>query len=522
MAANGALASVEQSILGLESFAVKHRLQNKQLPPLPAPRKFRNIRALYNAIDATLVRIENIAATLPRNVSYGRSHIQAQVIDYNPGEAFLKKLSDPVQKLKQAAVEISNLKNEFGPSAATILEQTTLFETSIKAEAEVIAKASKMAKPSNPTTLKKECEPLIEASSEVSDLKYEVNVRSKLHDHAMALGDAAAALGWIVSPASLKHVREYNHIVNNLSSNILASYIELGCNPVHSDFAEALNAILAILVEYVEKEHPAGLRWNYAQGATPQGYRRAQRNLRKDSHPIGDFYRLMHGALTEFILVSRELGGPLIKVSEFTLGVYEELAKAIETASSRTRPQGNQSAELKMLLVSVQNETTPIIETLDAVEEGNRFSLHCAAFREFINSVQWCSATMQKMSPVGYIIDIERVTLLYLRKVDEEHAQGDFYRHRLHKAWTNSIRNMLLELKDYVKNHHPNELMFDTQRTRKSVDALVQSVSLTNQIKELKKKSTTTPWKKVAQSRMTVKGARKAVLTWVRDSRTQQ
>lgn len=514
---DAAINAAEQKIAALELFARKHRLRGANLPQLPPARVFRNQKALYNALDSTVLRIENIAAKLPRNVSYGRSHIQAKLIDYDPGEAFFKKVQHPLQQLKQAAVDISKLGKEFGPPAATILEQTSLFETSVRAQATLITRASKMAKPTDPTALKKECEPLVDASSDVADLKYEVNVRSKLHDHAMALGDAAAALGWVVSPASLKHVREYNHIVNNLSSNILANYIELGCNPVHSNFAEALNAFVAALVEYVEKEHPAGLRWNYAQGATPLGYRRAQRNVRKDSHPIGDFYRLMHSALTEFVLICCEFGKPLKTISDFTIGAYEEMAKAIETASNRKKPEGDPTAPMKMLLISVQNELTALVSVLDDVKEGDKFYMHCAAFREFITSLQWCTAIVQKMSPVGFIIDIETVTLLYLKKIDDKFEKGEkTYTTRLHLKWTQSVRDMLTEMKEYVKLHHPNELMFDTQRSRKSIDSLIQTTSLTNQLSELRKKSTSQHWVKKTTQRMTARYGRRNVKAWVK------
>lgn len=515
---DAAIAAIEQKISALELFALKHRLNGSSLPSLPPSRTFRNDRALYNTIDSTILRIENIAAKLPRNVSYGRSHIQAKLINYDPGEAFLKKVQLPLQQLKQAAIDISKLKKEFGTVAETILEQATLFETSVREEASLITRASKMAKPTNPAALKKECESLVDASSDVADLKYEVNVRSKLHDHAMALGDAAAALGWVVAPAPLKHVREYNHIVSNLASNILASYIELGCNPVHSNFAEALSAFAAALVEYVEKDHPAGLRWNYAEGATPLGYRRAQRNVRKDSHPIGDFYRLMHGALTEFALVCYEFGKPLKTISDFTVGAYEEMAKAIETASGRVKPEGDPTAAMKMLLISVQNELTSLVSVLDDVKEGHKFYMHCTAFREFITCLQWSTAIVQKMSPVGFIIDIETVTLLYLQKIDDEFGKGEqTYITRLHLKWAQSVRDMMTEMKEYVKLHHPNELMFDTQRTRKSIDELIKGASLTNQLKELKKKSTSQHWVKKMQQR-TVRGGRRMVSMWVKAS----
>lgn len=514
MDAQAAVEDVERKVRALEMFAIHHRLGGGELPAMAKPRVFRTDRALFNALDSAVVRIENAASALPRVVTSGRSHIQAKVIDYDPGELFQKQLDPPLQQLKKAASGIGKMTGEYGPAATTILEQAILFEASILAEAKLVSKASRMAKPSSPSVLKKECQILVEASADVADLKYEVNVRSPLHNHAMALSDAAAALGWVVAPTSLKFARDYRAIVNTLAEDILSRYIDLGCNPIHSDFAESLNAIMEELEKYVEKEHPAGLRWNYAAGATPLGYRRAQRNMQKDSHPIGDFYRLMHSGLTEFVLVSRELGGKLKEASQMTIGVYEEMAKAIEIASCRKRPHKDTEPALRMLLIGVQHELTPLLQLFNTVPKRDKYAEHFVIFREFINSMQWCTAIAQKMSPVGYIIDIESVTLLYIARLEKKYA-GTTYICRLHQAWAKSIRKMLVELKEYVKLHHPNELMFDTQRSRKSVEALVRSVSISAQLAEVRKKSTCTKWALGRKTR-TVGGRRAVVTTWLK------
>lgn len=509
---------LDRKICVLEKFAIKHRLNGAELPVPPPTRSYRNNRALYNAMEASLVKIENIAAALPRLASTGRSHIHAKLIDYDPGELFQKQLDPALTQLKKSAEQISKLGGEFGPACATIFEQVSLFEASVKAEASLISRASRMAKPIDPAVFKKECEVLVEASADAAELKYDIDVRSHLHNHGMALSDASAALGWVVAPVSLKHARDYKAIVKNLAEDILSRYIDLGCNPVHSDFAESLNAILDELVKYVEKEHPAGLRWNYAQGATPLGYRRAERNMRKDSHPIGDFYRLMHSGLTEFVLISKELGGVLSTIADYTLSTYEEMAKVIETASSRKRPKGETGGEIRMLLMSVQHEMTPLLATVENVPKSDKFAEHCAAFREFINSMQWCMATVHKMSPVGFIVDTEGVTLLYLNKLEKAVCKGDGYVHNLHKKWIASIRQMLVELKEYVKLHHPNELTFDTQRTRKSVDGLVSKSSLGNQLKELRSKSKSSRWKHGTKMKLIAGKGRVSVRTWIRSN----
>lgn len=507
--AEASLEAVERKVRALELFAVNHRLGGAALPALPNPRVFRSERALYSAIDSAIVRVENIANALPKVITAGRSHIQAKLVDYDPGEAFQRQLAAPLAQLTEAATKIGKLGAEFGGAAATVLEQTTLFEKSVLAEAKVISKASRMAKPASPAVLKEECEELIDASAEAAELKYDIDIRNPLHNHAIALSDASAALGWIVAPAALKHARDYKAIVNTLAEDILSRYIDLGCHPVHSDFAESLNAVMDALLKYVEKEHPAGLRWNYAAGATPAGYRRAQRNLRKDSHPIGDFYRLIHSGLTEFVVVSKELGGPLNECCPHLIGAYEETAKVIETASSRRRPHKDTDAALRMLLMSVQHELTPLVRMLDKVPKKDRYSQHCETLREFLNVMQWCTATTQKMSPVGYIIDVESITVLYIDRLEKDYISKDTYVSRLHLRWAHSLRKMLAELKEYVKLHHPNELMFDTQKSRKSVDAIMKDLSLTNQLAVLRNKSAAKKWVQGTVTR-TVRGGKRA------------
>lgn len=508
-----AVDAVERKLRLLEKFAVAHR---GGLPDLGAPRVFRTDKALFNAVESTLVRIERIAATVPKVVSTGRSHIQAAVVDYDPGEAFTKGVAAAVAQLVAAAAEIGKLGGEFGEAAIVVKEQSDLFRLSVEAEAALISRASKMAKPADPVVFKEECQALVDASADAAELKYDVDVRSPLHNHVMSLADAAAALGWVVSGAALKHARDYKAIVNTQAEDILSRYIDLGCNPVHSEFAESLNAVMDAVCKYVEKEHPAGLRWNYAAGATPLGYRRANRTMAKDAHPIGDFYRLMHSALTEFVLTSRELGGTLAKIAEPMLNIYVEMAKVIEVASNKIHPPGDGGGELRMLLMPVQHELTPLIAILEKVDKADKYREHAIVVQEFIAVMQWCTSTLQKMSPVGYIIDIEAVTVLYIDRLERDLPKGNGYISTLHRRWACSVRQMMVELKEYVKVHHPNELMFDTQRSRKSVDALVRSVNLTNQLKKLKLESKSKRWVRGSRTRTVRGGGKRSFPAWVR------
>lgn len=490
--------AVDRKLQSLEACALKRLDAGQNLPPLPDAKSFPSAKALYNAVDSTVLRLEKLAAALPRGATEGRSHIQADLIDYDPGELFYKRIEPALSQVIAAAQQISLLTDEFGGACAVVLEQSELLGACVQAEATLISKAANMAKPQNPEAFKLECEPLVDASADVSELKYEVEIRSRLHNHVMALADTAACLGWVVAAAPLKHVRDYKGIITTLTESILASYIDLGCNAVHSDFAESLNLVTDALVDYVTKEHPAGLRWNYASGATPLGYRRAEQKVAADAHPFGDFYKLIHNGVAKYYTCSRELGGAVAKQADALLGAYQELAKAIEVASNKPPPAGTGGGELRMLLMSVQHELTALEVIREETPSDYKYIDHVNCIREFISVMQWCTSTINKMSPVSFIIDIQGVTNLLLDKLIIAHAgpeiPGEPYILSLHREWVSAVKDMLSELLEYVKMHHRNGLMFDSRRSRKSMDSLSRQTTITVQLEAIKAKSTSKKW----------------------------
>lgn len=512
-----AVEAVDRKIQSLEACALKRLAVGTRLPVLDCDKSFRSSRALFNAVDSTVLRLEKLAAALPRAAAEGRSHIQADLIDYDPGELFYERVEPSLSHIISAAQQISLLTSEFGGACAVVREQAELLGACARAEATIISKAANMAKPHNPEALKQECEPLVDASADVSELKYDVEVRSPLHNHAMALADTAAALGWIVSPAPLKHVRDYKGIITSLTEAILASYIDLGCNAVHSDFAEALNCVTAAIVEYVTKEHPAGLRWNYASGATPLGYRRAEQKVDANAHPIGDFYKLIHSGVAKYYSCSREFGEAVAKQAEAVVGAYTQLAKAIEVASNKAQPAGAGGGELRMLLMSVQHELTALDAVKEETQPNYRYIDHVNVTSEFISVMQWCTSTINKMSPVSFIIDIQGVTNLLLDKLVVAHAgpvlPNETYSISLHREWADAVRGMLTELLEYVKTHHRNGLMFDTRRSRKSMDDLNRRTTVTAQLEAVKNKSTAKKWRP-GTAIVFRQGRRKQVNAW--------
>eukprot|EP00172_Hildenbrandia_rubra_P004229 Plantae.Rhodophyta-Hildenbrandia_rubra.ctg8157.p1 GENE.Plantae.Rhodophyta-Hildenbrandia_rubra.ctg8157~~Plantae.Rhodophyta-Hildenbrandia_rubra.ctg8157.p1 ORF type:complete len:573 (+),score=95.36 Plantae.Rhodophyta-Hildenbrandia_rubra.ctg8157:141-1721(+) len=514
-----ALLVIDNKIKSLEAYALKKKGLTS-LPPLSSSRRlqtYRTQRALFNAIEAAVVRLENIASASPQASLQVRSHIHAQEIDYDPGARFEQMMGPLYVKLLEAGRKVGGLAKDFGKSAEVVRMQTEKLGSALKGTGILISKAATMAKPQDPAALKKECEELIDSAEEVSDLRHDVDLKSPLRYHGQALSDFAASLGWVVSPTTQKYVRSYKGIVSGSTESILASYIDLGLNPIHSDFASALDAMADALVEYVVKEHPAGLRWNYAKGAVPKGYKRASRKLTENSHPFGDYDHVINRSVIAYYCTSQILGGRVFKQAEAVLAAFTSMSEVIERCSNRSRPAGSVDAELKMVLQPVTHDLVPVVKIAKDCPSDYKYKPHLNAIVEFAQCMQWCTALVHKMSPVGFIIDIEGVTSLCLKEIVKDFGSGTSYPARVHKEWANNVQSMMEELKTYVKSHHPNELMFDTRRRRKSVDSIFERTRVSKKLDALRKKSTSRKWERGTLIK-TVKGKKKRVKGWERIS----
>ena len=518
------LLVLDNKLIALETYAVKTK-SFKSLPPLSSTpsKRYATQRALFNTVEAAIVRLENLANEIPKASLQVRSHIHAQEIDYDPGARFEKLIGPFYRTLLEATNKISLLTKDFGSAAVIIKKQVISLGIALKATTTLISKAATMAKPQDTKSLREECRELIDSAEEVSDYKHDIDVKSPLRYHAQALADFAADLGWVLSPTCQKHVRSYVGIVKMSTENILASYIELGLNPVHSDFGNALDKMVEELVEYVVKEHPAGLRWNYAKGAVPKGYKKAAQNLTEDSHPFGDYDRVINQSVVQYYCYSQVLGGYVFEQAKSVLAAFSSMSEVIERCSSKQRPTSSVDAELKMVLQPVTHDLVPVVQIAQKCPPDYKFKAHLKAIVEFAQCMQWCTALMHKMSPVAFIIDIDGVVSLCLAEIErgfgenKRKAVARTYKEEVHMQWCASVRKMLKDLKEYVKNHHPNELMFDTQRRRKSLDAIYERTNLNKRIDDLRKKSKARKWERGTIIR-SIKGRKTRVKGWEKAS----
>jgi len=485
----------------LEAIA-KERSKKEDLGPAK-PRTYPTYKALVNHWDGSMNKLDEYVKRAPRKKKLYRSHIQAEETDLEAGDKFMATIKQPLDKLREACDKIGD-KNE------KVWEQFVDLEDAIEKEAKLITKASKMPKPFDMKGLREICSDLISAADEAAEYKEDIKLRDPYENHYISMAEAAAALGWVVAPASIKHMTDYQRIVSIYTENILASFIELGCDPIHAEFSEALKELMDAMTEYVNTEHPAGLKWNYAKGAVIEGYRQARALKVEGSHIFADFLDIMDTELEEYMYYSEILGGRVKEQAKRVREVFETEYKLIQQAQTKQRPKT--FAEMKMLFMQTMHELASVLTVEQQAKESDPQKAHLLLVNEAIGIMTW-PLVGDESSPLGYCVDIEqgfktfadKFASTYTKKSPfmpsqrghEEHAQtlqsilqsqtgrgGEF-----HLRWCQSLKNLVYAMKLYVHIHHEHEMEFGLNKSAADAVEFLKKKNVSYQLNSLKKKN---------------------------------
>mmetsp|Transcript_332 Transcript_332/g.574 ORF Transcript_332/g.574 Transcript_332/m.574 type:complete len:310 (-) Transcript_332:1842-2771(-) len=264
-------------------------------------------------------------------------------------------------------------------------------------------------------------------------------------------------LGWVTAPAAVTHVNEYTKVCVIFIDNILASFIELGCDPTHSDFAEAARAMVEEMASYVKKEHSAGLRWNYVKGSTPLGYKGAKIIIDESTHPLADFIELVDGPLERFLWVSQKFGSLLYRIAQCIEGAfiqqYEMIKRAAITKQEKTY------VGLKLMFSGTMHEIQPIRGLAEGAPKDYKYVPHLTTMVEFSSMLTW--PIVESIPPVQLISDAEGAVRIFCDKILSQYGTASAFHE--HVEWTEAIKMLGRSFREYVTKHHAHGLSFDTK-----------------------------------------------------------
>ncbi|KAA8497210.1 hypothetical protein FVE85_0939 [Porphyridium purpureum] len=442
-----------------------------------AARSHANAKALWNHWDASMNRLEELAKLLPRKKKQLRTRLAQDEVDYDPGERFLQIVGPTMEKLEDVCDTIAK-KNDL------IEDAFSDFEDAVDALAELIVYASRVPKPLDMNDLKTQCLPLISAINTVVEYKDDVKPRDPYLNHYVSIAEAASSLLWVISPTPVKHMNDFKRIVSIYTENILASYIELECDPIHSEYSQHLNDFMNILAEYVMREHGAGLKWNYTKGAVPLGYKAATALSVQNAHVLADFVLIREGSLQSVMYYSELIGGTLWKQMKSIDDVFKEEFKLICLAQTKQKPSS--LAELKMLFMPTMHEISAVMKVADETPMDDRCDQHVRIVREAVSVLTW--PVVEDITPLNYVVDIDSSLRPYYEKFQIYYSSAANNGH-VHLLWLNAVKRLMRDLRFYVHVHAEYALEFGVGHTTEEVPDALKKRELAYEVATLKKKN---------------------------------
>uniref|UniRef100_A0A7S0BHW4 CAP N-terminal domain-containing protein n=1 Tax=Rhodosorus marinus TaxID=101924 RepID=A0A7S0BHW4_9RHOD len=438
----------------------------------PIPRKrYPNIKSTFNAMDASIGKLEELSKKIPKDRRM-RTGFLAVETDTDPGEVFNSFVRSDLAKMSTLAEKIGG----------DVHDQMLAFEEAVEAETGVISYAASVSMPPRDDLIAK-CEPLTDCADDAVEYNRDCDPSDPKKHHFQALADLSTMLGWVVAPNTVKHVKEYNQVIDLECDNILSNFIQLNCDPVHSDYATAIKGFTKQLHDYVVEYHPAGLRWNYLRGAAPEGYHVKKKvKARKDAHPFLDFLEIIDGPVAEYVYHSDLLGGPVAKQSRLVFGAFCKEYELITRAAVLDKGAAHVS---RMYVMPVMYEIAEVGTVSEEVDREDPFYLHLKAAADVTQVLSWVVSTETTASM--FTMELANASELLLDRIlkdYESHSSIEF-----HRLWVESLRSVLNELKIYVTVHHYHELSFNTQHSIDDVNSLWREREVNTRIRNLKTKN---------------------------------
>lgn len=164
--------------------------------------------------------------------------------------AFKNLISGPLAAFVQLSKEIGD----------EVAHQADAFAGAWEAEAEFLAKASKMSKPED---FQEMLAPIAAKMGEVSSIAEKVGFRGALSQHCNAVGESIGALGWVaVDEKATSYVGEIAGAGQFYVDRVKMRARETNKSEVHRAWANALENLFVELKAYVKEYHTQRLMWN--------------------------------------------------------------------------------------------------------------------------------------------------------------------------------------------------------------------------------------------------------------------
>lgn len=285
----------------------------------------------------------------------------------------------------------------------------------------------------------------------VDDIQEALADLDVLHDHIIAIAEATAAFGWVVSDDPVAHVEAAKAEVDPLSS-ILRSKPD----PSHAQLADAIDDFVSTLADYVSK-HPKALEFvdSVEAARTPAPTTPCENADSTHSAPhLKDFRKSVTDAtVPEFVSASAALGGVLSTLANNFSSAIRDLYNFIVVASTmQKKPSDDQRQQM---LAPIIADITAIGDSVRVILPSSPLYSHAKAVEDSLTMLSWIVA---EEKPVSFVSEAEAAAAFYLNKVlVVSKGSPDA---GIHRRFTDALKAVFSSMRAYIKEYHPSGLRY--------------------------------------------------------------
>ncbi|XP_052249173.1 adenylyl cyclase-associated protein 1-like isoform X2 [Dreissena polymorpha] len=161
---------------------------------------------------------------------------------------------------------------------------------------------------------------------------------------------------------------------------------------------------------------------------------------------------ILHGKFSEFLRLSRELGGDLQTQVAMVEKGFQEVRKFIAMAGRSKKPDQNKMMELLKPLSEV---ISGIQEFRESKRQSPMFN-HLSGVSEAIGALGWVSVSP---TPGPYVKEMQDAGMFFTNRVIKDHKDSGPQHVEWTKAWMGTLRDLI----EYIKQYHTTGVTWNPQ-----------------------------------------------------------
>eukprot|EP01062_Namystynia_karyoxenos_P014336 TRINITY_DN1515_c0_g1_i1.p1 TRINITY_DN1515_c0_g1~~TRINITY_DN1515_c0_g1_i1.p1 ORF type:complete len:1004 (+),score=408.84 TRINITY_DN1515_c0_g1_i1:80-3013(+) len=315
-----------------------------------------------------------------------------------------------------------------------------LVEAAMKAQKDFIATAAGMKKPSE-EKIGELCGPTGEKMGAVGEWG-EKHQRGAFGKHLQMLGEGVAALGWVMVPTPMPHVKEMIQACMFYGNKVMME--QKGKDEKQVKWVKDWKEILEELVKYIKEYHTAGVAWNCGAGGGGGGAAAAAGggDGGGGAASLSGFDDLLQCFVAPWVASSKAISPDLGAAAELVDGALKAQRDFLAKAVAMKKPSEEKIGEL----------CGPTGEKMGAVGEYQEknargpFGKHLSMLSESVGAFGWVMVP----TPVPHVKEMLTAGMFYGNKIMMEQKGKD----EKQVKWVKDWKEVLEELGKYVKEHH--------------------------------------------------------------------